>query len=482
MRVIPGISTGRPAIAPPRARAALIGLGAVLSLLAPHTAPAQDTVALRDSRVAALALAERIAELEQRIRVLARLRELEIDSAVAAARARPNVITAGGSDGFQIRSADGNYRLRVTGYFQADGRFYLSDAADFGTDNLLVRRARPIIQGTVGKYFDFRIMPDFGQGQPTIYEAYLEARILPALAIRAGKYKPPVGLERLQSATDLRFVERGFPTNLVPNRDVGLMVSGELGRGSVQYAAAVVDGVTDLGFGDTDVNDAKEVAGRLFVVPFASRGARAPVDLGFGVSGTLGNERGTVAAPLTSSLRTPGQLTFFRYRTGTTAAAAVLEDGRRARVAPQAYLYSGTVGLLGEYTIARHNVRRDTLAREFSHRAFQIAGSIMLTGERASFGSLTPKTPFDPTKGMWGALELTARYQETWVDQTLFPIFADPAASAQKARAWTLGLNWHLARNVKVMADFERTVFAGGAANGNRPAERLFITRFQTAF
>src|SRR2546427_3462262 len=197
-----------------------IWIAGLLALAAaPPRAAAQDSTAQRT-------LVERLEQLEQQVKVLARLRELERDSAVEVSRTRTTVNAS--PEGFFVRSADGNWRLRVGGYLQADGRYYLADQEATGTTGLLIRRARPLVEGTVYQYFDFRIMPDFGTGQPTIYEAYLEARIRPAFALRAGKFKPPVGLERLQSATDLRFVERGFPTNLVPNRDMGMQVSGDL--------------------------------------------------------------------------------------------------------------------------------------------------------------------------------------------------------------------------------------------------------------
>ncbi len=426
-------------------------------------------------------LAERLEQLEQQVRILSRLQELAADSAREAARTRTLVTV--GSDGFTLRSADGNWRLRVGGYFQADGRYYLKDREALGTSSLIIRRARPIVEGTVFHYFDFRILPDFGTGQPTIYEAYLEARLDPALAIRAGKFKPPVGLERLQSATDLRFVERGFPTNLVPNRDVGFMTSGDLSGGLLSYAVGLFNGVADLGFGDVDGSDAKEVAARLFTQPFILQGRRAPADLGFGISGSLGKERGNLTVPATSMLRTPGQVTAFRYRSNGTAAGTTLEDGTRARLEPQAYLYRGSFGFLAQYTISRHTVRRDTSAAvRIRHQAWQIAASFFLTGERASFRSLTPKRVFDPRAGTWGALELAARIQETSVAEAAFPYFADPAVSSQRIRAWTVGLNWHLARNVKLMIDYERATFLGGAATGDRPPENFLATRLQTAF
>jgi hypothetical protein len=58
-------------------------------------------------------------------------------------------------------------------------------------------------------------MPDLGGIAPTIFDAYWDGKFVPQFTVRAGKFKPPIGLERLQSATDIAFAERGLPTNLV---------------------------------------------------------------------------------------------------------------------------------------------------------------------------------------------------------------------------------------------------------------------------
>ena len=72
-------------------------------------------------------------------------------------------------------------------------------------------------------------MPDFGNGQATIFDAYLDAKFSTAFKVRFGKGKPPVGLERLQSATDIEFVERSLANDLVPNRDLGIQVLPQFG-------------------------------------------------------------------------------------------------------------------------------------------------------------------------------------------------------------------------------------------------------------
>jgi phosphate-selective porin OprO/OprP len=151
-------------------------------------------------------------------------------------------------------------------------------------------------------------------------------------------------------------------------------------------------------------------------------------------------------------------------------------------VYPQAYLYRGSFGLLAEYTDNRHTVRRDTEVGEFHHRGWQVAASVFLTGERASYRSVTPKKVFDLQAGTFGAVELAARLQSAGVDEDAFPVFADPAVSARRARAWGVGVNWHLAKNLKVMLDLERATFTGGAGTGDRPAETFVATRFQFAY
>jgi phosphate-selective porin OprO and OprP len=424
-------------------------------------------------------LTVRVDELDQQIRILRRLRELTSDSAVAAAKNKVSA-TASAKDGFSLKSADGKYGLRFRGYMQSDGRFFPNSGDIPNVDNLLIRRARPIIEATVGRYFDFRLMPDFGGTSPTIFDAYWEGRFAPQFTVRAGKFKPPIGLERLQSATDVVFAERGLPTNLVPSRDIGLQLAGEISEGWLAYQIGVFNGVPDLANGGDDLSNAKDFAARLFFQPFKSGNLRG---LGMGIAGSTGFERGSPTAPGLPSYRTPGQQTLFRYNSSaTTPANTVYANGKRTRITPQGYFYTGPLGLLGEYVISRNEVTRAGTTVELEHIAWQAEGSFFLTGEKAGFRSPTPKRLFDLKEGGLGAVELVGRYGELHLDEAAFPVFATLTASVQRAKAWGVGLNWHFTRAVKVGVNYERTTFTGGAATGDREHENAVITRFQTSF
>lgn len=450
------------------------------------TAPSQTPPAAPSTGAAPAAVVTQQAtsqDAETRIRALEdRIATLEKSEAkLTAAAATAPAVTAS-RDGLVVRSADNAFSFRLRGYVQSDARFFGANGAVApGSSTFLLRRVRPILEATAYKYFGLRLMPDFGNGQVVLYDAYAEAKPNAALNLRLGKFKPPIGLERLQSATDVRFVERGLPTNLVPNRDVGVQLYGDLAQARVQYQLGAFDGAPDAAIADGDVSTGKDVSGRVFFRPFATI-ASAP-DVGIGIAGSSGTEQGTLTATGLGAYRTTGQLALFRYRADGTAANTVLAEGRRTRVSPQGYLYVGPVGVLAEYVRATHNVRRATNVAALTNQAWQVSGGWVLTGERESYTGISPDHPLDGSKaGGLGALEVVARYGVLTTDANAFPIYSDPATQARRARAGGVGLNWRLTRGLLFAADYERTQLEGPGAAEVRSTEHAVLTRLQLGF
>jgi len=414
----------------------------------------------------------RVDELDQKVRIIER--RWEVEQEVQAARKEeerkspPSVAFAYSNEGAGIRSADGKFQFRLRPLLQTDGRFYISD----GVNTFLLRRVRPTLEGTIFEFFDWRIMPELA-GTPNVQDAYGNVRLIKEVQFRGGKFKAPVGLERLASDGDLPFVERGLPTQLVPDRDVGIQLHGDLFDGTLAYAAGLFNGVGDAVSGDVDNNDKKDLDGRLVVRPFRPTDIEPLRGLGLGIAAT----RGTHTGPL-PGYRTSGQATFFQYADGVTG------TGTHRRLAPQGFYYYGPLGLFGEYVVSSQIVAGPTGHARVAHRAWQVVGSFFVTGEDASYTTVTPKNQLDPKKGTIGAVEVVARYGELLIDDVAFERqYADPARSARSARAWGFGLNWHLARSFKLMADYERTNFEGGArGGGDRPHEIIVLTRFQAAY
>ena len=438
-------------------------------------------VGLAMASVSGLAAAEPAPEISTQLSVEDRLKalELEIDALHQRVSTTPRPV-ADTKDGFGFASADGQFRLKVWGYLQGEGRFFLNDDDLPLTNTMLLRRARIAVDGTVGP-FDFRIMPDFGNGTTVLQDAYLTAPIRPWFKAQVGRSKVPIGLEFLQNDTVTLFVERAFPTQLVPNRDTGVQLFGDLSAGMLTYQVGVFNGGTDGANRDTDSSDDKDGVARITLTPVAGTT--------LGIAGSYGIDRGTAAASNLPTFRTSGQSTFFTYVTGTPATLAntAVADGSHWRLAPQAYSSWGALGMMAECTISMQGVHLGAKHEEISNHAWQVSAGWVLTGEKASFKGVVPASPLAFDGSGWGAFEVAARVHQLDLDDDAFDGgFADRTKSATKAMAIGAGVNWYMTKQVKLKLDFEQTAFEdGGGTTTNptdRPTEHLIQTQLQLVF
>lgn len=420
-------------------------------------------------------------DLDLRLRVVER--RLELADEQAAEKSKTAAAVVAGADGFALRSADGAFQLRLRGLLQTDGRWFFGDDERPVADTLVVRRARPIVEGTLWRFVDFRLMPDFAGGGSTLQDGYLDLRFSTAVRVRAGKAKVPVGLEALLEDANLPFVERGLPSALAPVRDVGVQIHGEPAGGRLSYAAGLFNGSVDGGSGDGDDADGKDYAARILVRPFQRPAGEPPAPLGlaFGIGASVGDQTGSTSAPTLPSFRTAGNQTFFSYLADGTAAGSALADGERWRLAPQLYVHSGPWYLLAEWTESRQEIRRDAVGAELAHRAWQVVGSWAVTGEPVTERGFAPRRPWERGGGKGGWL-LSLRYGELELDPDTFPTFADPSRSASSAANFGVSLGWALHRSVKLVLDGEQTTFEGGAAGGDRETGRALLARAQVSF
>ncbi|MFT3897132.1 MAG: porin [Thermomonas sp.] len=456
---------------------------ALASIIAPAHA-ADPTNAELLARIAALE--QRIAVLEgtgttttdvdQRLRVVERKQELQDEADATKAASTPTVSL--GEKGLSVKSADNAFEVKFRGLVQGDGRMWFGDDAYPQNDTFLMRRIEPTIEGTWGSLIGFRLNTQFAGDSATINDAYVDLKFDPRATLRVGKTKVPVGLERLQSSASTGEIELGFPSELAPGRDIGVQLQGDFKSGA-SYQLGVYNGAPDGRDGSTsNPDDDFELAGRLFFEPWKND-ANALSGLGFGLAASRGEKHGLGNSYL-PRYRTPGQVQVFGYLSDVAA------DGEQTRISPQAYYYGGRFGLLGEYIVSRQEVSAparliDTTT--LSNRAWQLLGSVVLTGEDASYkGVAKPNHPFTLNGDGWGAFELVARYGRLTIDDDAFPLFADPAKSVSAESGWTLGLNWYLTSNFKLVANYSQTRFDAALGAPEREDEKAFFTRAQFSF
>lgn len=401
-------------------------------------------------------------ELDQRIRILER--KLELEKEEAASKAASATVASATDKGFSLKSGD--YEFRFNGLVQLDGRWFTGESVPQSADTFIFRRIRPTFQGTIGSLVGYRLTPEFAGSNASIVDAYIDLKFDPAATLRAGKVKGPVGLERLQSGGAIAFIERGLPTELAPNRELGVQLQGAVAGKTLQYVIGVYNGTRDgEDGGATDNNGRKEVAARLFYEPTPG--------IGFGIAGSHGSKRGTTESP--RNYATPDRRTGISYVAGTNY------DGDATRISPQGYLYRGPFGLLGEYIVSKQELSGAGGRGEISNDAWQVVASHVLTGESASFGGVKPKAPFQVGKSGWGAFELTARVGTLQVDDEGVGLGFFEATGVESIDNAAIGLNWYLNNNIKAVINYNQTSFSN-FSGPDREDEKSVFTRLQLSF
>jgi phosphate-selective porin OprO/OprP len=389
-----------------------------------------------------------------------------------------NFGSAGWKDGFFIESPNRDFVLRITGQIQGDYRFYGHEDDYTDTDTFLMRRVRLGIEADMYKYFEFRLLPDFGQGKFVLQDAYMNVHYVDWFQPIFGKFKEPVSYEQLIQDRFVPTVERSIIDQLVPARDEGVMVHGEhLFGDRLDYAAGVFNGEIN---GDSDTNDQKDIAARVVVRPFA--GDAWPEWLRYiqpGVSGTTGVEQEPINP---QTLTTPLKVPWFTFNNGVRA------NGLRNRLDPEFSYFYGGLGFYTQYydqwqQIAPAPVKGKAVNNvNVSFDGFHVTGTYLVTGEtRTAYTLLRPLRPFDPWHPLAcpGAWELVARVSRLDLSGNVFTggaaRLANPLQSTAGTTEMTVGFNWYLNPWVRFQFNWEHDFFDSAIPLLTRPVPFNYV-------
>lgn len=382
-----------------------------------------------------------------------------------ASTARANPTTEEGArppepwKGFALSAPDYDATLKLRGLLQTGGIF--ASRGDEAQSSFEIRRARIALDGKVKK-FSFRIQPEFSSSSAFLLDGYGAVSFFKELNLRIGKMKTPLGIEMNQSASALILPERGLTTALVPNRDIGAEVFGDIGEGILAYCLGAANGTCDGCRGDGNTNNDYDGYAKLFAQPF-HRADIGPIEnLGMGIAGSLGAEKGDADASGLGRYKTPGRQPLGGY------ADEVAADGLRWRLNPQMWWYFKSLGLLGEYVYSRHKVILDQTENIIKNHAWMVEATYVLTREHASYKGVQPSRAF-------GAFELAARYGELYLDEGAVRSGFFAAGTPDAARSWAVGLNYWTTTIIKAQLAFEQTRFATPNVPNPAPENAAFL-------
>lgn len=356
------------------------------------------------------------------------------------------------SDGITLKAADGDMELTLGGRLHLDGVRYDFDGNP-NTD-ADVRRARLELSGKFGDLVRIRIDREFGRG-PGWRNVWLAVRPTDEIEVRAGNVIVPFSMEELQSSNRSQLMERSLVTALAPGFSVG---------GSVQYARRNWTATVGY-FGDALDNEdgrgeerGNGIAGRVTAAPILEK-----------------RQFLHVAAAVERRELNGGDALSFTARPGSALAPTLVSSGvinakRMTNLGAEAAFSTGPLLLQGQYI----NSKIDRpLFGNLNFDAWYAQASLIVTGENHDYARRSGTVEGVDLRRGKGAVELAARYSRLNLD--------DSALDRGRAQTMTLGANWYLNRNVRLMVNYAHSTLKDRPLRDDRSGD-LVAGRFQLNF
>jgi phosphate-selective porin OprO/OprP len=366
------------------------------------------------------------------------------------------------SKGLKFTSADGNFEFQAGGRIHFDYGMHDGDD-DIGPldDGLEFRRLRSVFSGRLYGNVDYKLQLEFAGSRVEYRDAYMGLRTA-WFQVRAGQFHQPFGFETQSSSNYNTFIERSHPHALAPDRQSGLLLARALGdeRGTIAvslFQENSADGKNaDTGYWSG--------AGRMTYVPIGGGDAEFLLHLGAAYA-----NRRNAAQQLELELAPEAHLAP-AFVEGALAAESWNQFGLEAALFRGPWCALGEAVYLG--TAAPGGLEDGTIT------SYAAQLSCFVTGEQKAYKAATglldrvsPRQNYDGQGGK-GALELALRFSATQTE--------DAAAAAGSVASVTVGANWHLNPQTRLMVNLLRS--EGRDTPGLEGVVQAILTRLQIDF
>jgi phosphate-selective porin OprO and OprP len=377
-----------------------------------------------------------------------------VASPLPAPTPAPDSLRAYFKNGFNLETADGNFRLTAGALTQVDWnvsdpgsavkqQFHLSGTST----GVEFRRARLYLAGLVYGNIDFKFEYDFAEtsgGQPAFKDVYIGMSKIPVLQyLRVGHFKEPFSLEEITPDTYTTFQERSTMNTFdQPDRNTGVAAYQTFFDQRMTSAAGgfrVTDNFGD-GFGS---NSPYDIAARLTGLPMYDAG-KSLIHLGFSYAHKF---RHDMKDPINFASRPEAHL--FPVNLVSTGN---LTGGDADQLNPEVAFVSGPFSAQAEYTWA---LVQQVNQSDPTFDGGYVEASYFLTGEsRASFYNMRngafdrviPLNNFSIDGAHLGAWQVAARFSRLELSSA--------AVHGGALDDVTAGVNWYLNPITKITTNY----------------------------
>ncbi len=420
---------------------------------------------------------------------------------------------------FTVSSEDGAYGFSVGLSFHEDFGGFLGGGHRSGNTSGefsgFTENARRIRIPFTFRYKDWvaNVTPDLGAGGPDgdttdqgLYEANLNYTGLRNTILTVGYFQPRVTEEDSESSNDFEMMERPAITDAVRKIAAG---DARFSFGGLHYEKRwwIASYFTGQTYGDrkgnstaassygSNVNSQTGATFRVAGRPYMSK----DIDVHVGISAISAfkvAEMCSTTANTTNCARMykPGQSPEVNLTSTNLISATIGNASSIWSAGPELGFRWKKMVLKGEYYnigVNRGNNTNGVPAGESQYKTVHLQGyygsaNYTLFGKgreynikEGAFGAPGVEHEFDPSRGYWGALEVTGRYSVT--------DFSDVAAGVNGGRqiVWSGGVNWYPNRHFRFMLDFNHFIVSQNSSTTYNAVGRdgnSFAARVQAAF
>jgi phosphate-selective porin OprO/OprP len=403
------------------------------------------------------------------------------------------------ASGLGLSSANGETTINLTGRLHFDVRSFNSafannmatdkDTAKYG-DTYDIRRARIGFNGTFMKDLAYEVVFNAASSDSTNLDTgFVNYTLSKPLQIRVGKFKQQFNLEELTSSNNIDFIERSYANQFAPGKKLGMMVHG-VPKDGLYYGASMFQEGTAVSSASRNTQSAVRLAGNLAqltdmkdsVLHFGAAKTSGSFDVAAGATGDV--------LKLRTDARGVDGVFASTFANGSTA--NINEVSRSQTGLELAYAY-GPFKVQTETIKSQYNFNNGATGATLNTvdgkiNAQYLAVVYNITGEKWSnaykdgaFSGTRPLANFSSSgKGM-GAWQVGMRVSSydasDWAATTA-------TTGSKKGNTTTLGVNWILNPNARIMLNHSTskfdTAFAASAATGDK--ETVTTLRTQINF
>ena len=396
------------------------------------------------------------------------------------------------SNGLGLISADGQTSINLTGRLHFDTRQFDSafsngndrdkDTAKYG-DTFEIRRARIGVTGTLNKDISYEVVFNAAASDSTnIDTAWANYAFSKPLNLRLGRFKQQFNLEELTSSNSIDFIERSFVNQFAPGKKAGMMLHGSfmdgLSYGLTRFQESNTSASASRNAQSTArlaANFAQIAAVKDAVFHFGLARHSGKIDAASGASGDV--------VKLRTDARGADGVFISTFANGDTAN---INEIRRSSDGIEVALAYGPFKFQTESVNAKFNY-------ENANRSNIVDGSIKsqyysvvynITGENwadaykdGAFSGIRPKSSYSSSGGGTGGWQVGYRASSydanDWTATTA-------TTGSKRGKTNTLGVNWLINQNARIMLNYSTTKFDTPFALGATTGDKETVTTLRT--